>query len=153
MKLTAGQAAKETGRSIPTITRAIKKGQLSAEKTDSGGYLIEASELYRVFPPVTRNDDVTPNMLGNETPNDTKVLQAEIHFLREKMEGLEAERDRERRLLTEQLADIRQDRDHWREQAEKVTRLLPPPEPVATPPQMAPHSPNWFQRLIMPRKP
>lgn len=152
MKLTAGQAAKATGKSIPTITRAIKKGQISAEKTDGGGYLIDPSELHRVFPPLTRYSNESPNTLGHETPSETRVLQAEIQFLREKIEAVEEERERERKLLTDQLADVREDRDHWREQAEKVTRLLPAPETTPSPPQMPAAAPNWFQRLIMPQK-
>lgn len=134
MKLTAGQAAIQTGKSIPTIVRAYKKGTLSGEKLpDGGGYQFEASELFRVFPPVTRHsDDETPS-LESETPNETRPLQVEVEILRERLRLLETERERERSQLVGQVADLRQDRDHWREQAERTTRLLPaPPERPVT---------------------
>ena len=70
MKLSASQAAKKTGKSIPTITRAIKSGKLSATKKGSGGYEIEASELFRVFKAVTEKPNVKDDTLGHETPQN-----------------------------------------------------------------------------------
>lgn len=68
MKISASQAAKQSGKSIPTITRAIKSGKLSAEPNSSGGWLIDPAELDRVFPAITLNGDETPPKLGHETP-------------------------------------------------------------------------------------
>ncbi len=120
MKLSASQAAKETGKSIPTITRAIEKGLFTAEKIDNGkgghGYQIDPAELFRVFPRKEKTPSITPNTLGTETPNETGVLEVELKFLREKL----ADRD-------SQLAELRTDRDAWKEQAERATRLLAPP--------------------------
>ena len=49
--LTLGQAATFTGKSKTTISKALKSGKLSyAEKTVSGQYRIEQSELLRVYP-------------------------------------------------------------------------------------------------------
>ncbi len=137
MKLTAGQAAKQTGKSIPTIVRAYQKGRISGEKVDGGGYLFEPSELFRVFPPITRHSDDETQSLGHETPNDVRPLQVEVEILRERLRILEGERERERGQLVGQVEDLRQDRDHWREQAERATRLIPPPEsaPLVTPEQ------------------
>ena len=106
MKLSASQAAKQVGKSTQTITRAIKSGRMSAEKLDSGGYAIEPVELFRVYPKVANDTDATPQMEVSGTPNDTSVLEKEIELLRE------------------QLADVRSDRDQWREQASKITHLL-----------------------------
>jgi len=111
MKLSASQAAKETGRSVPTITRAINSGKISAEKVKGGGYLIDPAELFRVFPAVTSNTNATPPSLGSETPNEMGVLQVEVKMLREMLE------------------ETRSDRDHWREQAERATKLIPAPQP------------------------
>ena len=86
MKYTAGQAAKATGKSIPTITRAIKKGTISAERTASGGYLIDPAELHRVFPAVTSDSDASPDVSGHETPQEsaaTPQLDLEARMLRE----------------------------------------------------------------------
>lgn len=58
--LSAKQAAKETGKSTSTITRAIKTGKITAQKKSSGGYEITPSELFRVFPPVNKNEVAQP---------------------------------------------------------------------------------------------
>lgn len=107
MKLTASQAAKQTGKSIPTITRAIKSGKISADRTSSGGYFIEPSELFRVFQPVTENSNVTSQKLDHETSNEIDVLQDKV------------------KLLEEALIDAKNERDEWREQAKRLTHALP----------------------------
>jgi hypothetical protein len=47
---TLGAAARATGKSKATISRAIKAGRLSAARSDDGGYAIDPSELSRVYP-------------------------------------------------------------------------------------------------------
>lgn len=106
MELSASQAAKRVGKSIPTITRAIKKGKLSAVPRDGGGWTIEASELFRVWPAVSGETDVTPPMLRSETPIETSALEREVELLRE------------------MLNETKADRDSWKEQAQKVTALV-----------------------------
>lgn len=113
MKLSANEAAKRVGKSVPTITRAIKSGKVSAEKTDAGGYLIDPSELFRVFPPLTRSNPETPAMLDSETPF---VTLGETVLLQEKVSLLEAA-----------LADARAERDEWRDQAKRLAMALPAP--------------------------
>ena len=119
MKMSASQAAKETGKSIPTITRAIKSGKLSADKQDGGGYLIDASELFRAFPPASNETPVTPNVLGSETPIPDKALEVEVKMLREQLE-------RERDLNS----DLAKDRDEWRRQATALLTDQRPKEPA-----------------------
>lgn len=115
MELSASQAAKATGKSIPTITRAIKSGKLSASRNGEG-WLIDTSELNRVFPLLPQGANVTPKMLDNETPISANMLQVELKALRE----LLATKD-------EIISDLKEDRDHWRDMAETVTRQLPGP--------------------------
>ena len=113
MRYTAGQAAKATGKSIPTITRAIKKGTISAERTSSGGYLIDPAELHRVFPfqapdrSADRFPEPQPTTLGN---HPTTTIDR----------GLE----REVELLREMLAKAEANADHWRTLAERQQALL-----------------------------
>lgn len=110
MKLSASQAAKETGKSIPTITRAIKSGKLSASKTDTGGFEIDPAELFRVFPPLTQAANDTPTKLGDETPNVTGVssaLEVEIKMLRERLADKDSEIDHLRGLLDQEAAERR----------------------------------------------
>lgn len=155
MKLTAGQAAKATGKSTATITRAINKRTLSADKLEGGGYLIEPSELYRVFPPVTRNSAAQEGLAGRETPTATGVLQAELEALREKLATESAERMREREAAADQIADLRRRLDTEGEERRKLTAILtdqrarpmtndaPPSPPLA---ETAPASPQEPRR-------
>lgn len=106
MKLSASQAAKKVGKSVPTITRAIKKGKLTANPRDGGGWVIDASELFRVWPAVSNETDVTPLMLRSETPIETSALEREVELLREMLDETKA------------------DRDSWKEQAQKITAVI-----------------------------
>lgn len=118
MKYSARQAAVKVGKSVPTITRAIKRGDLSATKLDGGGYEIDAAELHRVWPPVTGDGDATGEKLHREMPNETALLQVKLDAERAMLEQVRA-----------QLADALEQRDKWQQQAER--RLEPPkPEPV-----------------------
>lgn len=55
MGYTLGQAAKATGKTKTTIAKAIAKGRLSAQKDDIGQYVIDPSELHRVYPVLVKN--------------------------------------------------------------------------------------------------
>jgi excisionase family DNA binding protein len=68
MYYTLGQAAKATGVPKPRLSRAINKGQISATRTESGGYLIDPAELHRVFPPVTAKQDAIQERYTDHTP-------------------------------------------------------------------------------------
>ena len=116
MKYTAGQAAKATGVATSTITRALKTGKISGEAQKSGGWLIDPSELHRVFPPVAPQESRNPPPLGSATPE----YDSRNRDLPQLLE-----------VLQEQIADLRNDRDHWREEAQALRRLLPAPAPDA----------------------
>ena len=134
MKLSAGQAAEATGKSIPTITRAIKKGLISAEKTTAGGYLIDPSELFRVFEPLPPKTDIGPNAQGNSKDNELPFrltgLESEIRLLREMLARAD-----------DSISDLRKDRDQWRDQANTATRLLENPRQTAA---SGPNSRRWW---------
>ena len=106
MELSASQAAKKVGKSVPTITRAIKKGNLTAKPRDGGGWIIDTAELFRVWPAVSGESDVTPPILGREAPSETSALEREVELLREMLE------------------ETRADRDSWKDQAQKITALV-----------------------------
>jgi len=85
MTYTLGQAAKATGKSKPTIQRAIKSGSISAAKADDGSYEIDPSELHRVFPPVTGASNAEQPLKQSVPHSDTGALQREIELLRERL--------------------------------------------------------------------
>ena len=83
------KGAELAGVSKGTVSKALKSGRLSyAEKTDNG-YLIETSELFRVFPPKQPETVETirsqPSTGNRETPVETVGLHREIELLREQL--------------------------------------------------------------------
>jgi len=90
MPYTLKQAAGATGKSKPTILRAIQTGKVSARKDVNGEWEIDPAELHRVYDPVKVSS--TPNVLSgtpdvlsgtDETPRGTNVLEVEVALLRE----------------------------------------------------------------------
>lgn len=146
MKLSASKAAKEVGVSVPTITRAIKSGKISAEAVEGGGWSIDPAELFRVFSPVTASPNDTPTSLGYEPPSERAVLEVQVSVLREQlalMQQAMADKDGVIADLRSDRDDLRQQRDRWQEQADRATRLLagPPPAKASEPRQ------SWWRRL------
>lgn len=112
MSYTLGDAAKASGRSKTTIHRAIKSGKISANKADDGSYSIDPAELHRVFPIAPQETPLLP-LQRNDTEHQSNTLET----LRIQLKIYEKERERERALLQETIADLREDRDKWRQQA------------------------------------
>jgi hypothetical protein len=145
MAYTVGQAAKATGRSKPTISRAIKTGSISAIKNDDGSYTIDPAELHRVFPSISLSSNDNPEILRSETPALQATLQREIELLWERLadkdtviEDLRERLDREgeeRRRLTAILTDQR---------AAATSDVIVTPPPTAT----APKPRRWWQRRV-----
>jgi hypothetical protein len=101
---TLGAAAKATGKSKATISRAISSGRLSASRSDDGSYSIDPAELHRVFQP--RNPG-TPEMERFATVADPSAaivaLRQRVEEQAEVIRGLQgllsAATDEKRRLL------------------------------------------------------
>ena len=109
--VTLGEAARLPGLGKTTLARAI--------------------ELARVypFPAPTVAADTTVTATGPPPPTTTGAtvaLEAQIAGLREVGE-----------LLRRQLDDVREDRDRWRRQAERLALTRPPP------------SRSWWRRLAL----
>lgn len=138
-KLSIRDAAQLVGKHDTTILRAIDAGKLSATKNVHGQWEIDPAELQRVY-------DVVADAGGESASNGAlrdaasaggrsahaaddgavklQLLERELANKHERIEALERERDRERRLLQERIDDLQKDRDNWREQASQNTRLL-----------------------------
>ena len=106
MKHTAGTAAKAVGKTKSTITKAIASGKLSAIKNDNGAWEIDASELYRVYPPTLLE---TVEIEHKDTLKETGINSKEIQALERLLKAAE-----------EQIADLKADRDEWRKQANQL---------------------------------
>jgi hypothetical protein len=107
MKLTLNQAAKDCGRAKSTISKAIKTGKLSHEKGDKGAFLIDQSELHRVFPP-TGNEQPRDPVANIKKEQENSALQVEIDAIRRELETANRERTREREQLTDQIQELRE---------------------------------------------
>lgn len=136
MSYTLGDAAKAVGKSKTTIHRAIKSGKISASKLDDGSYSIDPSELHRVFPTAMQETPSRP-LLRNDTEHQGNTSET----LRIKLELYEKERERERALLQETIADLREDRDRWRQQA---TSLLADQRPEPAPARALAKRRSWW---------
>lgn len=120
--LTLSEAATAVGLSKSAIHKAIKRGQLSANRTDSGEWRVDPAELFRVYPPVDQVVDQRPpvhetEMLRlrlEERERQIRMLEDERNYLRSKLD----QSDEERRRLSMLLVD---------QSAPKSTDTVPPP--------------------------
>ena len=111
------EAAERTGRGKPAILKAIQKGRISAKKNELGEWQIDPAELHRVYPVSSGTVSGKPTSEQQETQKETHVLAKEAELLREHLDRLTVDRDRERKQLESMIEDLRKDRDHWRQQA------------------------------------
>ena len=105
--LTLGQASKMTGKSKPTISKAVKDGRISGKKGKDGVYQIEVSELLRVY---DAKSEAKSEPLVLTQGMSEKVAELEKKYLEEKLQ------DSERRMLKleqerdQAIQDSREDR-------------------------------------------
>ena len=124
MSYTLSEAAKATGKSKMTLLRAIKNGRMSARRKDDNSYEIDPAELHRVFPPVSECDGDTDNTLRPDMPEDTSLLRLKLESALEKIEALDAERERERRDAQATIDDLRRRLDQEAEERRRLTLML-----------------------------
>lgn len=113
--LTLGEASKLTGKSKPTISKAVNDGKISGQKID-GVYQIEVSELIRVFPAKSADADQPTKSSSNQSaPNAQaeEIAELKLKHLEEKLRDAEqrlakAEQEREKA-----VQDAREDRNKF----------------------------------------
>ena len=122
--LTLGQAAKEIGVSKPTLSKAISTGKLSATRREDQSFAIDPAELMRYHEANKHRFQVaTPQASRPETPDNTDEtveLRTRAALAEERLSDLKA-----------QLVDMREQRDKWQDQAQRLA--LPAPEKLAAP--------------------
>lgn len=99
--ISIAEAANRTKVSKSTLLRAIKNGKLSAVKNDNGGFEIDPSELHRVYP---KSHDAAPTqqMAQHDASTDALVRQMQI-----------------------MIDQLKEDRDAWRDQAQRLALAGP----------------------------
>lgn len=123
MKLSLSAAARESGKSKSTISRAIKKGKLSASKAGGGGYQIDPAELFRVFPRATPEPVLSNDTQLHEERGATMQFRMEMAERDAAREREERQREREQAEATIQDLRSRLDRAESR-----IAVLLPSPD-------------------------
>ena len=134
-----GQAAKAVGMSKTSILRSVKAGRISAGRDEFGQWAIEPCELHRVYPPLT-DDTGTGNDTGERAVTGGETVLAEANARATLAEARLSD-------FRTMLDDIREQRDRWQQQAERLaTRAITDQREEPAPAQ--PHS--WWR---MPRAP
>ncbi len=115
MELTLSAAAQATGKGKSTLLRAVKAGKLSSRRTEDGTFLVDASELARVFPMahLKRTADA-PWSAAEPAPDAGGV---EVSVLQVKVAMLEDQLHRER----DTVEDLRKRLDRAEERVYQLT--------------------------------
>ncbi len=111
MKLSLNKAAKEAGVAKSTLLDALNTGRLSAQKNEKGHWEIDPSELFRVFPRTSSDEQKKPTLNISENRLKTtqnSALEIEVSMLREQIERTDMERERERAQLTDQIDALKE---------------------------------------------
>jgi peptidoglycan hydrolase CwlO-like protein len=115
--LNVSQAARVAGKSRKTIQTHIKSGRLSVARVEDGQKWIDPVEVERVYGGLVTPDTAPPSAKNTQdnAPQITQVFQAQIQRLEHEVQR-----------LLDQISDLKEDRDEWREQAKKQSLLLHP---------------------------
>jgi excisionase family DNA binding protein len=156
------QAAEATGKTKPTILRAIQKGKISAKKDEHGEWEIDPAELHRVYEPVPAGTDTHTD--ANETADSREIellremladKDRQIEGLNRRLESVDEERRTTLRQLTALLTDQRAKSPDVivTPPPTSAAIITPPPEPAAVPApavvkQAPPNEASWFRRMM-----
>ncbi len=138
MEMSLSAAARASGLSKSTLSRAIKAGRLSASRAEGGsGWIVDAAELFRAYPATTARPDAPPDEAAPASWRATQPPDAGHDEARGAVALLEQALAYERAALErerEVTADLRQRLDRA---DERVRALLAQPS-AAPPPPPAP---------------
>lgn len=124
-KVSLNKAAKETGVSLPTLSRWRKNGRISAEKNETGqGWLIDTSEYDRI----NSLKKSSPNMKHENSKMLKSVTHTEISMLQREIDMLKEERERERQQQEKTIEDLRNRLNETENERRKLTLMLMRPK-------------------------
>lgn len=122
------EAAEQAGVSKSTVFRAIQNGRLSAPRDDDGNFRIDASELFRVYPPKADRPGAGERA-GDGSAGQGASVQGTDHELAVRLATAEAQLSG----LKAMVEELKEQRTHWQAQAERLTLALAAPKPVEAP--------------------
>lgn len=115
------EAARISGKSRSTIHRHIKEGKLSKVLGDDGKPAVETSELHRVYGSLSQSVPQPHTKVFQDETYETPAWRGDAETLTIQLQALERERD-----------SLKEERDRWAAQAERLTLLLTNVEPPKT---------------------
>jgi excisionase family DNA binding protein len=153
------QAAETTGKTKPTILRAIQKGKISAKKDEHGEWEIDPAELHRVYKPVPAETNTHTDANGTADSREIELLREmladkdrQIDGLNRRLEAVDEERRTTLRQLTALLVDQRA------KPASEAIPMPPPASPAAaedhpdrqSPPHVSPppSEASWWRKMV-----
>jgi hypothetical protein len=118
-KISIREAVEQFQASRPTLTKALNSGKISGEKGESGAWLIETSELVRVYQPrvplpVNEHVKVYHPEQGDKQADDAllEALKSQIEDLKARLDKSEDARTAAEARFTALLTDQRK-RSWW----------------------------------------
>ena len=124
-KLSLNKAAPYAGVAKSTILEALKSKdvdkKLSGEQNERGHWEIEESELDRVFKKTRPDPQARTVQRPPENDSQNSALAVEVKMLRERIDSIEAERERERAQLSDTIEDMRKRLDTEGQERRRLT--------------------------------
>ena len=146
-KLSANRAAKEAGIAKKTLLEAISSGRLTAAKNEKGHWEIDPAELFRAYPKTSFSEPEKPQPTSQENHQKTSqnnALEIEVKMLREQIERMDTERERERSQLSDQIEALKQQAERQSADHRQALAILTDQRVQATEPPKR----GWLARLV-----
>jgi len=105
------EAGNAVGMTRTGILKAIRRGTISATKSETGGWCIEPTELHRVYAP--KVPELIPVNPTDTVLNEVRARLADAQAIIRDLQARLSESDRERTRLTTMLTDQRPIRRSW----------------------------------------
>lgn len=124
MLVSISDAAKMAEVSRDTFYRHIEEKKISILDKDTKRPKVDVAELRRVYGEKLKPLEQVTGKKKTANDSEPPALAAENAVLKEKLDTLQAERDRERRQQTEQIEHLREALEKAQDAVGKVTALL-----------------------------
>jgi hypothetical protein len=170
MSYSLKQAATATGRTKPTILRAIQLSKISAQKDEHGEWQIDPAELHRVYKPVSKDEPLSTSVSDGDAQREIELLREMLSDKDKQIDRMLTDKDRQIESLTSRLERVDEER---RTTLRQLTALLtdqrakPAPDVIPMPPPAAAPTPappavkslsvvkqapaaeaSWFRRMM-----
>lgn len=132
--LSAKEAATAVGMSKNGIIRAIHSGRLSATRNEGGQFVIDASELFRVYAPKGLPVSTTDHFSWEVASSETHAQSVEVDHKVAMLERMLRDKD-------DVIDDLRQRLDTATAQVTQLSAIIA----EVTPPKA---KVGWWQRLL-----